>query len=168
MSTWLPIPNASPAQYRCVRHPDVEPFGSGRVCSACLTDPPPPDLGTTVTAPRDPTLPTALDHERTHLGSAQRIAKSLAKLITFADRRLADASKLATEAAVAKGKRQQNLTRQAAEALAQAISAYNAVAKLEAETTRKLRAATELTRWREDWANTEQLEDEVRELKKLH
>lgn len=110
----------------------------------------------------------------------QRLERSIAKLLTFGDQRLAECNRLIKDAGKLKldglkGQKKKDTQREKNEAqrnadaeLARAVSSYNTAAKLEAEATKKRRAATELTRWREDWANTEKLEEELRKLREMH
>jgi hypothetical protein len=172
VSVWVPADGYDVGFYKCLRHPAANVFkpAKGSTCANCVTDPPPPQERDAKSSapPAPPDAPSAADHEGAHLDRCDRLEKSSCVLLDFGDARLAECNRLLQEATNAKGKKQAKLQRQSDDALAQAISAFNTATKLEAEATKKRRAASEITRWREDWTNTEKLETELRAMRELH
>lgn len=150
----------------CARHPNVAPWKSGFVCRDCEIDPPPPLEGEKKSAaPVVPDLPTVVDHERAQLRRALACESAAEKLMDLGDEQLASCNEKLREAREANGKVAAKKARESDDALGRAISAFNCAAKLDAEATKKRRAATEGARWREDWQRTEQLEDELRRMR---
>lgn len=139
MQTWWHL--TATGEVSCAYH-DGLTFAKGGACPKCESDPPPDDHSEIVSqVPKADGLPAVVDHERWYVAISDRFRKEAESMLE--DLKPQRKSK----------NREAQKARKANPLMA---------AKLADVAIKARRAAVEVTRWREDWEKTEQLEAELR------